>query len=94
MNTYGETIYGTRKSWMKPAEWGVAVEKKNTVYLHILYPEKLKNQLDLKNFPYKITEQPGSEQVKKLHSLATKIPAISVTASGIKTKCHRSGYNP
>ena len=27
MNTFGETIYGTRKSWMKPAEWGVAVEK-------------------------------------------------------------------
>ena len=54
MNTYGETIYGTRKSWMKPAEWGVAVEKDNTVYLHILYPDKLKNQLDLKNFPWKI----------------------------------------
>ena len=39
---------------MKPADWGVAVEKDNTVYLHILYPEKLKNQLDLNNFPYKI----------------------------------------
>jgi alpha-L-fucosidase len=55
MLTYGETIYGTRKSWMKPADWGVAVEKDNTVYLHILYPEKLKKQLDLNNFPYKIT---------------------------------------
>jgi alpha-L-fucosidase len=54
MNTYGETIYGTRKSWMKPAEWGVAVEKNKTVYLHILYPDKLKKQLDLKNFPWKI----------------------------------------
>jgi alpha-L-fucosidase len=27
LKTYGETIYGTRKSFMKPAEWGVAVEK-------------------------------------------------------------------
>jgi alpha-L-fucosidase len=54
MNTYGETIYGTRKSWMKPAEWGVAVEKNKTVYLHILNPDKLKKQLDLKNFPWKI----------------------------------------
>jgi len=54
MNTFGETIYGTRKSWMKPAEWGVAVEKNKTVYLHILYPDKLRNQLDLKNFPWKI----------------------------------------
>ena len=39
---------------MKPAEWGVAVEKDNTVYLHIINPEKLKKQLDLKNFPCKI----------------------------------------
>jgi alpha-L-fucosidase len=54
LNTYGETIYGTRKSWMKPAEWGVAVEKDNTVYLHILNPDKLKKQLDLKNLPFKI----------------------------------------
>jgi alpha-L-fucosidase len=56
LNTYGETIYCTRKSWMKPADWGVAVEKDNTVYLHILYPEKLKNHLNLNNFPYKITK--------------------------------------
>ena len=56
MESYGKTIYGTRKSWMKPAEWGVAVEKGNTVYLHILYPDKLKNQLDLNSFPYKITK--------------------------------------
>jgi alpha-L-fucosidase len=54
MQTYGNSIYGTRKSWMKPADWGVAVEKDNTVYLHILYPEKLRNQLTLNDFPYKI----------------------------------------
>jgi alpha-L-fucosidase len=56
MQTYGNTIYGTGKSWMKPAEWGVAVEKDNKVFLHILYPEKLKNQLVLNNFPYKISK--------------------------------------
>jgi alpha-L-fucosidase len=55
MKSYGETIYGTRKSWMKPAEWGVAVEKGNTVYLHILNPEKIKDQLVLNNVPFKIT---------------------------------------
>ncbi|MBK8882009.1 MAG: alpha-L-fucosidase [Bacteroidales bacterium] len=54
MQKYGSTIYGTRKSWMKPADWGVAVEKENKIYLHILYPDKLKNQLTLKNFPGKI----------------------------------------
>ena len=41
---------------MKPADWGVAVEKNNTVYLHILYPGKLKNQLTLNDFPYKISK--------------------------------------
>jgi alpha-L-fucosidase len=35
LKVYGETIYGTRKSFLKPAEWGVAVEKKGTIYLHI-----------------------------------------------------------
>jgi alpha-L-fucosidase len=54
MQTYGNSIYGTRKSWMKPAEWGVAVEKDNMVYLHILNPEKLDHQLVLHGFPYKI----------------------------------------
>jgi alpha-L-fucosidase len=56
LSTYGKTIYGTRKTWMKPAEWGVAVEKNNTVYLHILNPEKLNSQLDLHDFPYRIQE--------------------------------------
>jgi alpha-L-fucosidase len=56
MNTYGETIYGTRKSWMKPADWGVAVEKENTVYLHILNPGKIRKELVLKNFPFKINQ--------------------------------------
>ncbi len=53
MNTYGQTIYGTRRSWMKPAEWGVAVEKGDTVFLHIIDPGKLGNQLVLSGFPYK-----------------------------------------
>jgi alpha-L-fucosidase len=59
MQRYGNTIYGTRKSWMKPTDWGVAVEKKNIVYLHILNPEKLNHKLDLHDFPYKI-ENAGS----------------------------------
>jgi len=56
MRTYGKTIYGTRKSWMKPSEWGVAVEKENVVYLHILYSEKLSKHLTLNNCPKNITK--------------------------------------
>jgi alpha-L-fucosidase len=55
LNVYGQTIYGTRKSKLKPAEWGVAVEKKNAVYLHIIDPGKLDGQLFLNGFPYKVT---------------------------------------
>ncbi len=64
LNSYGRTIYGTRKSRMKPAEWGVAVEKGNTVYLHIIYPEKLKDKLTLNNFPYKINNASWFESGK------------------------------
>lgn len=52
LKTYGETIYGTRKSFMKPADWGVAVEKGDKVYLHITNPKAVKNQILLKDFPY------------------------------------------
>jgi alpha-L-fucosidase len=54
LKIYGETIYGTRKSFMGPAEWGVATEKGDLVYLHIINPTKVSGQLALKNFPYKI----------------------------------------
>jgi len=56
LKTYGETIYGTRKSFMKPADWGVAVEKGNKVYLHITNPEKLTSELILSHFPYKLNK--------------------------------------
>jgi len=56
LKVYGETIYGTRKSFMKTAEWGVAVENGDTVYLHIIHPEKLNKQLILNQFPYKVNK--------------------------------------
>jgi alpha-L-fucosidase len=56
LSTYGETIYGTRKSFMKPAAWGVAVEKGDKIFLHIIHPETLNNQLTLNHFPYKLNK--------------------------------------
>ena len=56
LKVYGETIYGTRKSFMHPAEWGVAVEKGDKVYLHIIHPEKVNKQLTLIHFPYKVNK--------------------------------------
>jgi alpha-L-fucosidase len=36
MNTYGETIYGTRKGPVEAREWGVTTAKGNKVYVHVL----------------------------------------------------------
>lgn len=36
MNTYGETIYGTRGGILKPEEWGVITQKEDKLYVHIL----------------------------------------------------------
>ena len=54
LKVYGETIYGTRKSFMKPAPWGVAVEKGDKVYLHILDPEKTGGKIELKELPFTV----------------------------------------
>jgi alpha-L-fucosidase len=54
LNTYGETIYGTHKSFMKPADWGVAVEKGDKIFLHIIHPQKLQGKLAVNGFPWKV----------------------------------------
>lgn len=56
LKVYGETIYGTRKSFMRPADWGVAVEKYDKIYLHITKPEKAVKELIIKGFPYNVSK--------------------------------------
>lgn len=36
MNTYGETIYGTRRGSIAPHDWGVTTQKGNRMFVHIL----------------------------------------------------------
>lgn len=36
MNTYGETIHGTRGGIIEPRNWGVTTQKDNKLYVHIL----------------------------------------------------------
>jgi alpha-L-fucosidase len=36
LETYGTSIYGTRKGAVKPQEWGALTTKGNTVYVHVL----------------------------------------------------------
>ncbi len=36
LNTYGETIYGTRAGLIEPRDWGVTTQKGNKLFVHIL----------------------------------------------------------
>ena len=51
---------------MKPADWGVAVEKDDKIYLHITNPSAIKNKIELKYFPYTITEAKWFETGKTM----------------------------
>jgi len=66
LNTYGETIYGTRKSFMRPAAWGVAVEKGNKIYLHITDSRKLRGELSFENFPWHVSSASWFELGKSI----------------------------
>jgi alpha-L-fucosidase len=72
LKNYGETIYGTRKSFMKPAPWGVAVEKGNKVYLHILDPGKIDKQINFNVFPYSLKTAKYFETGNRLKYIASK----------------------
>ncbi len=50
----GEALYDTRKSYLKPASWGVVLEKKNRVYVHLLDGKSLSGKLELPAFPYAV----------------------------------------
>jgi len=38
LETYGETVYGTRKGTVKPQEWGALTTRGETVYVHVIDP--------------------------------------------------------
>ena len=58
---------------MKPAEWGVAVEKGDKVYLHIINPEKINKELILNKFPYKVQKAYRFETGKTLISVLIRL---------------------
>jgi alpha-L-fucosidase len=88
LGKYGETIYGTRKSFMTPAEWGVAVEKGDRVYLHIINPLKVNKQLAFDSFPYKVKKVYRFEtgkpitfmEKKKTSGLTIQVPDLDKDA--------------
>ncbi len=51
LRKYGETIYGTKAGFLRPADWGAITEKGNKVYLHIFSTD---DQDLLLRMPYKI----------------------------------------
>lgn len=88
LKTYGETIYGTRKNFMKPAKWGVAVEKENKIYLHITNPEVLKGKLEIPDFPLQPesvtsfeTKQQLEYRVNEQKLLTVELPDLKIDAT-------------
>jgi hypothetical protein len=57
---------------MKPAPWGVAVEKGNKVYLHILDPGKIDKQINFNVFPYSLKTAKYFETGNRLKYIASK----------------------
>lgn len=82
LKVYGETIYGTRKSFMTPADWGVAVEKGNKVFLHITKPELAGERICLRDFPYKLKNASSFETGRKLETTLNKSDKSLVIETG------------
>lgn len=51
LQTYGESIYGTRRGFILPQTWGCVTEKDDKVYIHLL--NKPEGAFSFDNFPYK-----------------------------------------
>jgi alpha-L-fucosidase len=51
LQTYGESIYGTRAGMIRPQDWGCMTQKDNRVFVHIL--KKGTGPIVLETFPYK-----------------------------------------
>lgn len=63
MQTYGETIYGTRGGCVKPRPWGVTTQKGNRLFVHVLETDDPAIFLPL-----------GTRKVKKALHFATRQP--------------------
>lgn len=73
LNIYGETIYGTHGCKVNPGDWGVAVEKDNKVYLHIINPGALKDKtLTISEFQPRIRKAVRFETGEKINFSADR----------------------
>jgi alpha-L-fucosidase len=82
LKTYGETLYDTRKSFMEPADWGVAVQKDDIIYLHITDPAKAGEKLVIGNFPGRVKKAYMFETGKPLSckvDRASKVLTVQLT---------------
>ncbi len=51
LNTYGESIYGTKAGFIKPQDWGCITQKGNKIYVHSFNSENA--EINIPDFPYK-----------------------------------------
>lgn len=51
LQTYSESIYGTKGGYLRPKDWGCLTQKDNRIFVHLL--KKPSGNIVLENFPYK-----------------------------------------
>lgn len=51
LQTYSESINGTRAGYLRPRDWGCLTQKDNRIFVHLL--KKPSGNIVLENFPYK-----------------------------------------
>ncbi|MGI4021967.1 MAG: alpha-L-fucosidase [Janthinobacterium lividum] len=64
LKVYGESIYNTKASYIRPQKWGCLTQNSNKVYVHPLSP--VGDHIVLENTPFK--------QIKKAYLLKSKQP--------------------
>lgn len=52
LQTYGESIYGTKRGFMLPQDWGCITEKEDKVFIHVL-KQPAGSILEISGFPYR-----------------------------------------
>ncbi|HEX3010397.1 MAG TPA: alpha-L-fucosidase, partial [Bacteroidales bacterium] len=75
LQTYGETIYGTKGGYIRPQDWGAITRKDGKIFIHVLKAGT--SSVVLENFPYK--------KITKAYLFKDGSPITATLKKGIAT---------
>jgi alpha-L-fucosidase len=75
LQTYGETIYGTKGGYIRPQDWGAITSKDGRMFIHVLKAGT--SSVVLENFPYK--------KITKAYLFADGSPVTAILKKGTAT---------